>query len=235
MKLSIIIPIFNEEKTIQEVLKRVASVRLPFIEKEIVIVDDASTDGSKLKIQNSKLKNLKRIFHQKNMGKGAAIRSALKEITGDYIIIQDADLEYNPKYYPMLMEPILKDEASVVYGDRLSNYPLIFWGKGKSVLPVHLIANKLLTLLTNILYGGRLNDMETGYKIFKKDVLIGIELKSKKFDFEAEVTAKIMKKGIKILEVPIKVTPRTYEEGKKIGWRDGVAAIWSLIKYKFTN
>ncbi len=235
MKLSIIIPIFNEEKTIKEVLKRVASVRLPFIEKEVVIVDDASTDGSKLIIQKSGIKGLKIIFHQKNMGKGRAIRTGIKQATGEVIIIQDADLEYNPDDYSKLLRPIIENKAKVVFGSRLMDYPLRFWGKDKTILPYHLIANKFLTFLTNLLYGSHLTDMETGYKLFKSDLLKKISITSNRFEFEPEITVKILKLKIPITEIPIKVKPRTYQEGKKISWRDGILAVWELVKYKFVD
>lgn len=246
MKLSIIIPIFNEEKTVGEILRRVFLVKLPSnIKKEIIVIDDGSTDKtfqvlSEFKIQNvfqtafgrTKFKILR---HEENKGKGAAIRTGIKRTTGDVVIIQDADLEYDPKFYTKLLEPILKKNAQVVYGSRLINYPLKFWGRDKTVLPLHFFANKLLTFLTNLIYRGDLTDMETGYKLFKKTVLKNIVLNSNKFDFEAEVTAKILKRGIGITEVPIQVIPRTYKEGKKIGWKDGILAIRTLIRYRLSD
>lgn len=237
MILSIIIPTLNEENTIEEILRRVISVKLsPEIKKEILVVDDGSTDNSKLKVQSSKFsKQIKLISHKKNLGKGAAVKTGIQNSTGDLILIQDADLEYDPNHYKDLLEPFNKNGAEVVYGTRLINYSLKLWGKNKTVLPIHLVANKFLTFLTNVLYGSKLTDMETGYKLFKKEALKNITLNSNKFDFEAEITAKILKKKIPIIEIPISVNPRTYEEGKKIGWRDGVDAIWTLIKYKFTN
>lgn len=235
MKLSIIIPVFNEEKTIREILKRVYIVKLPSVIKEIIVIDDGSTDSSRFKIQYSKIKGLKTIFHEKNLGKGTAIKTGLKYATGDYVLIQDADLEYNPEDYNKLLEPIIKNEAKVVYGTRLTDYPLKFWGEDKTVLPIHLIANQFLTSLTNLLYNSQLTDMETCYKLFKKEILKKISIKSNRFDFEPEITAKILKLGITIVEVPIKVKPRTYMEGKKINWLDGLLAIWTLFKYKFKN
>lgn len=233
MKLSIIIPVFNEEKTISEILRKVLAVKLPSLEKEIIVIDDGSNDDTLSKIRNAR--GIKKIFHEKNLGKGAAIRSGFKAATGDIILIQDADLEYDPSYYPILLKPIFKKSAKVVYGSRLINYPLKFWGKDKTVLPTHLIANRFLTGLTNLLYGSNLTDMETCYKIFQRVCLNGIILESNGFEFEPEITAKLLKKGYKIFEVAINVKPRTYEEGKKINFWDGVKAIWTILKYKFVD
>lgn len=243
MKLSIIVPLYNEQNTITKILSKVSAVKLPSnFRKEIIVVDDGSEDNSKFKINNlpsaeqrSKLKGIKKIYHEKNLGKGAAIRSGLKIATGDLIIIQDADLEYNPNYYLKLLEPIVKNKASVVYGTRLINYPLKLWGREKTILPTHLLANKFLTFLTNLLYESDLTDMETGYKLFKAEILKKISLKSDRFDFEPEVTAKILKLSIPIFEVEIKTRPRTYKEGKKINWKDGLLAVWTLIKYRFVD
>lgn len=242
MKLSIIIPVFNEERTIAKILDKVNKVKLPsLIKKEIIVVNDGSTDKTNKVLSEFKIihpsfggKNLKFkiLKHDKNRGKGAAIRTGLKYATGDFIIIQDADLEYNPIYYSKLLKPILKDNAVCVYGSRLIDYPLRFWGERKTVLPTHLIANKFLTALTNILYGSNLTDMETCYKLFKKEVLDEISIKSNRFDFEPEITAKVLKLNIPIIEVPISVKPRTYKEGKKIKWYDGGKAIFALIKYR---
>lgn len=234
MKLSIIIPVYNEEKTIDKLLNKVIEVKLPKnIDKEIIVVDDGSTDESKNFLKNIKIKGVKKIFHEKNLGKGAAVKTGIKNSTGDLIIIQDADLEYDPSFYKLLIKPILKKEAQVVYGSRLIDYPLKFWGKDKTVLPLHLIANRFLTLLTNLIYEGKLTDMETGYKLFTREVIKNISINSNKFDFEAEVTVKLLKKKVPIIEVPISIKPRTYKEGKKIGWFDGIMAIWTLIKYRF--
>ncbi len=233
MKLSIIIPVYNEEKTVQAAINKVYQVKLPSIAKEIIVINDGSTDSSKFKVQSLKLKEVKLISHSKNLGKGAAIRTGLKIARGDLVVIQDADLEYNPEDYNKLLEPILKKRASVVYGTRLKTYPLKFWGGNKTILPTHLIANRFLTFLTNLLYGSQLTDMETCYKIFKKEIFKKILIKSNRFDFEPEITAKILKLNIPIIEVPIEVRPRTYMEGKKINWLDGFIAIWTLVKYKF--
>lgn len=231
MILSIIIPVFNEDKTIEKILSKVIDVKLPNkIRKEIIVVEDGSTDKSKSLVQNLRFKDLKKIFHETNLGKGVAIRSGLEIATGDYVIIQDADLEYDPSDYVKLLEPVLKKNAKAVYGTRLKNYPLNLWGNNKTVLPMHLVANKALTGLTNFLFGSKLTDMETGYKLIERKILVKVKLKSHRFDFEPEITAKILKIKIPIFEVPIKANPRTYREGKKIGWMDGLIAVWTLIK-----
>ncbi len=236
MKLSIIIPVYNEERTIAEILKRVKNLKLPSnLEKEIVVIDDASSDSTPEILDQQLNSSLKKIKHLNNLGKGAAVRTGLQRATGEIIITQDADLEYNPKDYQKLLAPILERKSQVVFGTRLKNYPLKFWGENKTVLPLHLIANKLLTTLTNILYGSNLTDMETGYKAFTKNVMKNIKLQSNKFDIEPEITIKIIKAGYQILEVPIITNPRDYSEGKKIGFWDGLQAIWTVIKYKFTN
>mgnify|MGYP001561964030 FL=1 len=246
MILSIIIPIFNEEKTVNEILRKVYSVKLPLsIKKEIIVIDDGSTDSSKFKVRavakaamarrRQNLNWIKFISHSKNLGKGAAVRTGLKVATGELIIIQDGDLEYDPSYYPVLLKPILEKKAKIVYGTRLINYPLKLWGENKTILPTHLIANKFLTGITNLLYGSSLTDMETCYKVFRASCLNGIKLKSSGFGFEPEITAKFLKKGIKIIEVPIKVKPRTHKEGKKITWIDGFKAVFVLLKYRFFN
>lgn len=236
MKLSIIIPVYNEERTIEQILTRVIRAKLQSgIKKEIIVVDDGSTDNSKFKIQNLKLIGLKKVIHDQNRGKGAAVRSGLKVATGEYIIIQDADLEYDPDDYKRLLIPILEKKAEVVYGNRFEDYPLKIWGEDKTILPTHWVGNMILTLVTNLLYGSNLRDMESGYKLFSKKVLDKIDLKARRFEFEPEITAKILKRGYKIIEVPITASPRTYKEGKKIGWKDGVIAIWTLIKYRFVD
>lgn len=221
MKLSVIIPVYNEAKTILEIVKRVKKV--PF-EKEIIVVDDCSNDGTAhLLKENSD--GIKPLFHEKNQGKGAAIRTALPHITGEIVIIQDADLEYHPSEYPHLIAPILNGVADVVYGSRFqggTHRVLYFW---------HYVGNKVLTTLSNMLTDLNLSDMETGYKVFRSEVLKKIEIESNRFGFEPEITAKIAKMGCRIYEVPISYWGRDYSEGKKINWRDGLAAIYWIIKF----
>ena len=226
MKLSIIIPVFNEEKTIEEIIKRVEAVSLP-IKKEIIVVDDGSFDNTKKILKQLKKKfNFTLIEHQKNQGKGAAIKTGLSHVTGDFVLIQDADLEYNPKEYSVLLAPLLKGEAEVVYGSRISGGNRrgswsFFWG------------GKILTFLANLLYGLNITDEATCYKVFKSEILKDLDLKGKRFEFCPEVTAKVAKKGIEIYEVPISYNPRKRKEGKKIKWKDGIKAILILIKFKF--
>jgi glycosyltransferase involved in cell wall biosynthesis len=240
MKLSIIIPVYNEEATVALLIKKVKAVKLPSnVIREIIVVDDASKDNSKLKIQNAKLrfkiKNLIYQEHKKNLGKGAAVRTGIEKATGDIVLIQDADLEYDPNDYPKLIRPIIQKKAKVVYGTRLKNYPIKIFGKGSTPFLSHYFGNKLLSLATSFLYGSKVTDMETCYKVFHKSVLQGLSLKAMRFELEPEITAKILKRGFKIYEVPIKVKPRGYDEGKKISWKDGFIALWTLIKYRFTD
>lgn len=237
MKLSIVVPTFNEEATIFEIIKRVDAVKLTGITKEIVVVDDASTDNSSLEIKKAekKFNGVKSFRHKTNRGKGAALRTGFEHATGDIILVQDADLEYSPSEYPQLLAPIIDANAQVVYGTRLKNYPVKLIGHGRTPLVSHFLGNKFLTLLTNIFYNTTLTDMETCYKVFKKDAIKGIQIKSDRFEFEPEITAKILKRGIRIVEVPISVNPRGYDEGKKITWKDGFGAVWTLIKYRFTD
>ena len=237
MKLSILIPVFNEEKTVGSVLESLYSLKIPNVTKEIIVVNDGSHDKSSEVLNLQKKKNPKLIIiaHEKNKGKGAAIQTGFKKATGDIILIQDADLEYNPKDIPMLLEPIIDKKAKVVYGTRLRVKPVLF-GKEKTPLLLHFFGNKFLSLITTLLYGSMITDMETGYKVFTKNALKGINLKSRSFDMEPEITAKILKKGIKILELDISTNPRGYEEGKKIRpVKDGSIALWTLVKYRFKN
>jgi glycosyltransferase involved in cell wall biosynthesis len=221
MKLSVIIPVYNEAGTILEIIQRVKEA--PF-EKEIIVVDDSSTDGTaSLLKENSE--GIKALFHDRNKGKGAAIRTALPHITGDIAIIQDADLEYHPSEYPRLISPILNGVADVVYGSRFqggTHRVLYFW---------HSIGNNVVTTLSNMFTNLNLSDMETGYKVFRSEVLKRIKIESSRFGFEPEITAKISKMGCRIYEVPISYWGRDYSEGKKINWKDGLAALYWIIKF----
>lgn len=227
MKLSVIVPVFNELHTIEELIKRVQKVGLV---DEIVMVDDSSTDGTtELLKRLAKQKGVKLLSHEKNQGKGAAIRTGLQAVTGDLILIQDADLEYDPRDYPELLRPIEEGRADVVYGSRFlgaARRPILFW---------NMLANRMLTLLTNVLYNNILTDMETGYKLFKRDVILSIPFHSNRFNFEPEITAKLLKRKVRIFEVPITFNPRDYSEGKKIGIKDAFQALWALIKYRFVD
>lgn len=227
MKISIIMPVYNERKTIEKILKIVRNVKLT-LEKEIIVVDDGSTDGTSDILKKIKDTSIKIIFHKKNFGKGMAVRTGLKHSTGDIIIIQDADLEYDPRDYSKLIKPILEKKTNVVYGSR-------FLKKPKPRYLFYYFGNILLSIFTNILYGTKITDMETCYKVFTKGVIKNIKLRAKRFDFEPEITAKIAKNGYKIYEVPIKYCSRSYKHGKKITWKDGLKAIYYLLKYRFVD
>lgn len=231
MKLTIIIPVFNEEKTLSEIIRKVKSVDLGKLQREIIVVDDCSTD--KTSQIAKKISGIKYFKHKINKGKGAAVRTGIKNASGDIMIIQDADLEYDPTYFKKLLKPILSKKAKVVYGSRLKNLDVTLFGKHRTPLLLHFFGNKLLTAITNILYGSNITDMETCYKVFTSDVIQNLNLESNRFEIEPEITAKILKKGIKITEIPIKVSPRDYSEGKKITWKDGFGAVGTLVKYKF--
>ncbi|MEK7501892.1 MAG: glycosyltransferase family 2 protein [Patescibacteria group bacterium] len=238
MKLSIIIPVFNEEKTILKLLEKVEKVEIPNVEKEIIVVDDGSTDATASEISNlkSQISNLKIFFHKKNMGKGAAVSTGIKNATGDYIIIQDADLEYLPLQIRDLVKPIQEGKAKVVYGTRLNRLPNLKRDEKSSLFLLHYFGNRFLSLITSILYGQWITDMETCYKLFPKKAVEGMKLSAKRFDFEPEITAKLLKKGYKILEVPITTKPRGYDEGKKLhAVKDGTIALLTLLKYKFID
>ena len=232
MKLSIIIPLYNEEKTIEEIIKRVLKVDLKGVEKEIIVVDDGSVDNSakivNSFIKNSLMKNVKLVRHKKNRGKGAAVRTGIKNSRGDLILIQDADLEYDPNDIPHLLQPILEGKAEVVYGSR-------FTGERKNMFFWHMIGNKFLSFVCNLLYNTTLSDMEVCYKLFTKKALRGIQLKEDRWGFDPEITAKILKKGIRIYEVPISYTGREFWEGKKICWKDGLRILWVLLKVRFLD
>ncbi len=241
MKLSIVIPVYNEEATVGILLGKVVRSKLPpNIDKEIVIVDDASKDGSYRDCLIFKQKHengikIKLIRHNSNRGKGASVLDGINLSSGEFVVIQDADLEYDPDDYGKLIEPLIDREADIVYGTRLKHYPLRLFGKRKTPLISHYIGNKFLTVVTEILYQKKVSDMETCYKMFRKDILKGINIKARRFDFEPEFTAKVLKKGYKIYEIPIRVKPRGYNEGKKISWKDGFIALWTLVKYRFID
>jgi len=233
MKLSIIVPVFNEEKTILQILERLKKADIP-VPCEIIIVDDGSTDGTREKLKKNK--GAKIILHKNNQGKGAAVKTGIKNATGDYILIQDADLEYNPNQIKDLLKPILENKANVVYGTRLNRAPHLKKEEARHLFIIHYFGNRFLSLVTSVLYGQWLTDMETCYKLFPKKAISSIKLNAKGFEFEPEVTAKLLKQGYKIKEVSITTTPRGYDEGKKLNTiKDGSIALWSLIKYRFTN
>ena len=227
MKLSVIIPVYNEVENIEEILKRVKATKRA---AEIIVVDDGSQDGTRDLLKKLDGKGRVRvILREKNQGKGAAIRTGLDAATGDILLIQDADLEYDPRDYPALLQPLEEGIADVVYGSRFLGGPrraTMFW---------HMIANKMLTFMTNILYDTILSDMETGYKVFRREVVDGMKLRSKRFDFEPEFTAKALKRKYHIYEVPISFNPRDYSQGKKIGLKDAFEAVWTLLKYRFVD
>lgn len=224
MKLSVVIPVYNEIETIEEIVARVKAVNL---EKEIILVDDFSTDGTRAKLEQiAQAENVTVLYHEKNLGKGAALQTGLSAVTGDVVIIQDADLEYNPQDYHKLIKPILNGDAEVVFGSRFiggdAHRVLYFW---------HYVGNTFLTLLSNCFTNLNLTDMETCYKVFRREIIQSIRIEEKRFGFEPEVTAKIAAMGCRIYEVGVSYSGRTYEEGKKIGWKDGVRAIWCILKY----
>jgi glycosyltransferase involved in cell wall biosynthesis len=223
VKLSVVIPVYNERDTIREILERVKSVDL---EKEIVVVDDFSTDGTRDVLNGLDDEEIKVFFHERNMGKGAALRTGFGSVTGDVVVIQDADLEYDPNEYPKLIQPIMEGRADVVYGSRFRggeyHRVLFFW---------HMLGNRFLTLLSNMLTNLNLTDMETCYKVFRREVIDGIKIEEDRFGFEPEITAKVARMGARIYEVGISYAGRSYAEGKKIGWKDGVSAVRCIIKY----
>ena len=226
MKLSVIIPVYNEKNTVLELLRRVEAVPLS-LDKEIIVVDDFSTDGTREVLGGLGRPDIKVLFHAKNMGKGSALRTGFSEATGDIVLIQDADLEYDPAEYPGLLAPILDGRADVVYGSRFLGGPhrvLFFW---------HSVGNRFLTNLSNMVTNLNLTDMETCYKVFRGDVLRKMSLKSRRFGFEPEVTVKVARLKCRIYEVPISYAGRDYGEGKKITWKDGLAALWHILRYRF--
>ncbi len=225
--LTVIVPVFNERTTVAEVLRRMRAVELPVV-LQIIVVDDGSSDGSDKVLDALQDSTVRVIHHDGNKGKGAAIRTGLHEARGDLVLIQDADLEYDPDDWPKLLEPILRGKSRVVYGSR-------FTGERKNMLPLHWIGNRFLSLITNVLYRSTLSDMETCYKLFDARVLEGLTIVSNRFDFEPEITAKVLRRGFRIYEVPISYAGREFDEGKKITWRDGVSAVKALVRFRFTK
>ncbi len=225
LSLSVVIPCFNECATIEQIVEAVQATGRA---DEIIIVDDGSTDGTREVLRDLEQQPGVRVFyHERNRGKGAAVRTGFDHATSQVLLIQDADLEYDPRDYGALLQPIEEGRAKVVYGSRFLGGPrtaMLFW---------HMVGNRLLTFTTNILYNTILSDMETGYKVFRAEVLRGVPLRSRRFEFEPEITAKVLKRGFRIVEVPIKFFPREYAEGKKITWKDAPAAFWTLVKYRF--
>ena len=232
MKLSIVIPVYNEVKTLPVILDKINKVKISKVTFEIIIVDDGSVDGTRDYL--AKIKNKYKVFfHEKNLGKGGALQTGISNSTGDYIIIQDADLEYDPEDYKVLLKPVLEKNLKVVFGSRFLSGKFKIFGRNHAIRPHYLAGNKVLSFLTGILFFKRVTDMETCYKLIRADIFKSLGLGSKKFDIEPEITCKLLRRGYKILEVPIHFYPRTFEEGKKITWRDGVKAMTLLIKYRF--
>lgn len=227
MKISVIIPCYNEEKTILKIIELVKKVKIP---KEIIIVDDGSKDNTRSILKKIKDREIKIIFQPKNTGKGMAIRTGIKHVTGDIVIIQDADLEYNPQDYPALIKPILEGKYKVVYGTRFPRNK-----KRPSLFNPYFLANRILTTTANLLYFAKISDEPTCYKVFKSDVIKNMNLKCERFEFCPEVTARVRKAGYKIFEVPIAYHPRSVKEGKKIKFKDAFEAMWVLLKYRFSD
>jgi glycosyltransferase involved in cell wall biosynthesis len=228
-KLSVIVPVFNERNTVVEVLRRMRAVELPDgIDREIIVVDDGSSDGTRDVLNQLRDSTVRILTHDDNRGKGAAVRTGLQVATGDYVLIQDADLEYDPEDWPKLIAPVIRGRAHVVYGSR-------FTGERRNMLFLHWIGNRMLSLVTNVLYNTTLSDMETCYKLVDRELLVDLQLRCRRFDIEPEITAKILKRRIRIYEVPISYMGREFDEGKKITWRDGFAALWTLAKFRFAD
>jgi len=238
MKLSVVVPVYNEEKTIEQIVEKVCSLKIQRVALEIIIVNDASTDRTKTLLQSlrKKYSQLIVINHDSNLGKGAAVRTGFKNTTGDYIVIQDADLEYEPQNFQFLLEPILEKKTQVVYGTRLKKIPKKNGSMSRVRFLLHFFGNRSLSLITSILYGQWITDMETCYKIFPRSFIKNIKLVGTGFEFEPEITAKLIKAGYKIFEIPITTNPRGANEGKKLNTvRDGILALMTLVKYRFSN
>ena len=226
-KITILIPVYNEYNTLNKILAKIENIDFYGLNKEIILIDDCSTDGTK---ELYKDLNYKVLYHERNLGKGAALRDGFKEATGDIVTIQDADLEYNPEDLLPLVKVVMDNEADVAYGSRFMNIDI-----SKNYMLTHLLGNKALTIITNILYGANLTDMETCYKVFKTEYVKNLNIKSNRFDFEPEITAKVLKQGARLKEIPISYNARSFDEGKKISWKDGFAAIFALIRFRFMN
>jgi glycosyltransferase involved in cell wall biosynthesis len=228
-RLSIVVPVFNERNTLVEIVRRMRAVELPdSIEREIIVVDDGSDDGTRDVLKQLGDSTVRVIMHERNRGKGAAVRTGFANATGEYVLVQDADLEYDPEDWPKLLNPVLRGRTRVVYGSR-------FTGERRNMLFMHWVGNRFLSLVTNVLYNTTLSDMETCYKLLDRRLLGELALSADHFDIEPEITAKILKRGIRIYEVPISYTGREFDEGKKITWHDGFAALWTLVKYRFRD
>ena len=228
-KLSIVVPVYNERNTLVEIVRRMRAVELPdSIEREIIIVDDGSDDGTRDVLKQLGDSTVRVILHEKNQGKGAAVRTGFAHAVGEYVLVQDADLEYDPEDWPRLLNPVMRGRARVVYGSR-------FTGERRNMLFLHWIGNRFLSLVTNVLYNTTLSDMETCYKLIDRNLLNEMSLSANKFDFEPEITAKLLRRGVRIYEVPISYAGREFDEGKKITWHDGFGALWTLVKYRFKN
>ena len=228
-KLSVVVPVFNERNTVVEVLRRMRSVELPDgVEREIIVVDDGSTDGTRDVLKQLGDSTVRIVMHDRNRGKGAAVRTGFTHASGEYILIQDADLEYDPEDWPKLLNPVLRGKARVVYGSR-------FTGERRNMMLLHWIGNRFLSMTTNVLFNTTLSDMETCYKLLERELVDALHLQSNKFDIEAEISAKVLKRGVRIYEVPISFSGREFNEGKKITWRDGFAALYTLVKYRFRD
>jgi glycosyltransferase involved in cell wall biosynthesis len=225
--LSVIVPVYNERATVAEIIRRMRAVSIP-LALDIIVVDDGSTDGTDKILSTLQDSTVRLISHDRNRGKGAAIRTGLEQARGDLLLVQDADLEYDPDDWNRLLEPALRGRAEVVYGSR-------FTGERKNMLPLHWIGNRFISLVTNILYSSTLSDVETCYKLISRDVLKGMKIEASRFEFEPEITAKILRRGYRIYEVPISYAGREFSEGKKITWHDGFKALWTLVRYRFSR